>query len=63
MKNDSWGPNLCFSKTVTYNNQQLFTGEDLNQYAWMELLKEKICLSENQDYDGVVFINVAYDRH
>ena len=48
--------------TYFMNNQPLFTGEDLNQYAWMELLKEKIGLSENQDYSDAVFINVAYDK-
>ena len=49
---------LCY----VLNNQPLFTGENLNQYAWMELLKEKTGLSENQDYKDAVFINVAYDK-
>jgi len=44
------------------NNQPLFTGEDLNQYAWMELLKEKLGLSNKQDYEDALFINVAYDK-
>ena len=49
---------LCY----VLNNQPLFTGEDLNQYAWMELLKEKIGLSVEEDYKDAVFINVAYDK-
>lgn len=44
------------------NNQALFTGEDLNQYAWMEFIKEKIGLSEHIDYKDALFINVAYDK-
>ena len=44
------------------NNQSLFTGEDLNQYAWMELIKEKVGLSEQIDYKDALFINVAYDK-
>jgi len=44
------------------NNQPLFTGEDLNQYAWMELLKEKLGLSGQQDYEDALFVNVAYDK-
>ena len=44
------------------NNQSLFTGEDLNQYAWMEFVKEKIGLSEHIDYKDALFINVAYDK-
>lgn len=48
--------------TYVMNNQPLFTGEDLNQYAWMELFKEKIGLSDSEDYKDAVFINVAYDK-
>ena len=44
------------------NNQSLFTGEDLDQYAWMELIKEKVGLAENIDYKDALFINVAYDK-
>lgn len=56
--------NVCLILFMTYvmNNQTLFTGEDLNQYAWMELLKEKIGLSKNQDYKDALFINIAYDK-
>lgn len=44
------------------NNQSLFTGEDLNQYAWLQFIKEKIGLSERTDYKDALFINVAYDK-
>ena len=29
------------------NNQPLFTGEDLDQYAWMEWIKDKLGISPN----------------
>lgn len=45
------------------SNQAIFTGEDLNKYAWMEWIKNKCGLSrvieENKD---AVFVNVAYDK-
>lgn len=45
------------------NNQAIFTGEDLNQYAWMEWIKDKCGLSkEIQEKKDAVFINVAYDK-
>ena len=44
------------------NNQPLFTGEDLNQYAWMEYIKKKVGLSESVDYKDAIFINVSYDK-
>ena len=51
---------LIFSYVL--NNQPLFTGEDLNQYAWMEFLKNKIGLSEQVDYSDALFVNVSYDK-
>ena len=48
--------------TYVLNNQPLFTGEDLNQYAWMELFKGKAGLSEHIDYKDALFINVTYDK-
>ena len=51
---------LIFSYVL--NNQPLFTGEDLNQYAWMEFLKNKMGLSEQVDYSDSLFINVSYDK-
>lgn len=56
--------NVCVLLFLNYlmNNQQLFSGEDLNQYSWMELLKEKLGLADRQDYKDAVFINVAYDK-
>lgn len=45
------------------NNQSIFTGEDLNQYAWMEWIKNKCGLSrEIKENKDVVFVNVAYDK-
>ena len=48
--------------TYALNNQAVFTGEDLNQYAWMELLKEKLGLSKHKDYKDALFFNVSYDK-
>ena len=49
---------------ITYiiNNQPLFTGENLDYYAWMELLKEKIGLPKDIDTNDALFVNVAYDK-
>ena len=44
------------------NNLSFFTGENLNQYAWMEWIKGKVGLEENIDYKDALFINVAYDK-
>ena len=45
------------------NNQAIFTGEDLNQYALMEWIKDKCGLSrEIQEKNDVLFVNVAYDK-
>lgn len=45
------------------SNQAIFTGEDLNQYAWMELIKNKLGLSkEVEEGKDAVFVNVAYDK-
>jgi len=45
------------------NNQTIFTGEDLNKYAWMELIKERLGLSEGiEKSNEAVFVNVAYDK-
>lgn len=45
------------------NNQALFTGEDLNKYAWMELIKERLDLYKGiEKNDDAVFVNVAYDK-
>lgn len=44
-------------------NQAIFTGEDLNKYAWMEWIKEKSGLSKNKEKrKDVIFVNVAYDK-
>lgn len=44
------------------NNQPLFTGEDLDQYAWMEWIKDKLGISPDVDVNDALFVNVAYDK-
>lgn len=44
------------------NNQTLFTGEDLEQYAWMEWLKSRSLTDEKADRLPPLYINVSYDR-
>lgn len=45
------------------NNQAIFTGEDLNKYAWMEWIKNKCGLSRDvEEKKDAVFVNVAYDK-
>jgi len=45
------------------NNQAIFTREDLNKYAWMELIKERLGLSKGVEKSNeAVFVNVAYDK-
>ena len=44
------------------NNQPLFTGEDLDQYAWMEWIKDKLGIIPEVDTNDALFINVAYDK-
>lgn len=44
------------------NNQSLFTGEDLNHYAWVEVLKSKLGMEKRIEKDDVLYINVAYDK-
>ena len=44
------------------NNQPLFTGEDLDQYAWMEWIKDKLGISPDVDANAALFVNVAYDK-
>lgn len=49
--------------TYILNNQAIFTGEDLNKYAWMEWMKNKCGLSREVDEkQDAVFVNVAYDK-
>ena len=45
------------------NNQAIFTGEDLNKYAWMEWIKNKCGLSKDvEEKKDALFVNVAYDK-
>lgn len=44
------------------NNQSLFTGENLNHYAWVEWVKNKVGLVEQLDNQNVFFVNIAYDK-
>ena len=56
--------NVVILLTLSYflNNQPLFTGEDLDQYAWMEWIKDKIGISPDVDANAALFVNVAYDK-
>lgn len=56
--------NVILLMVLTYvlNNQSLFTGENLNHYAWMELVKEKIGTSDQNSREDVLYVNVAYDK-
>lgn len=44
------------------NNQSLFTGENLNHYAWVEWVKNKVGLVKQLDSHDVLFVNIAYDK-
>ena len=44
------------------NNRPLFTGEDLDQYAWMEWIKDKLGFAHDVDANDALFINIAYDK-
>ena len=44
------------------NNQSLFTGENLNHYAWVEWLKDKVGLAKQLEGKDVLFVNIAYDK-
>lgn len=44
------------------NNQSLFTGENLNHYAWVEWVKNKVGLVKQLDNQNVFFVNIAYDK-
>lgn len=44
------------------NNQPLFTGEDLDQYAWMEWIKDKLEITPEVDTHDAIFINISYDK-
>lgn len=44
------------------NNQSLFTGENLNHYAWVEWVKNKVGLVKQPDGHNVLFVNIAYDK-
>lgn len=44
------------------NNQPLFTGEDLNQFAWIQVLKNKLGIENKIDKQEALFVNIAYDK-
>ena len=56
--------NVVILLTLSYflNNQPLFTGEDLDQYAWMEWIKDKLGITPDVDANAALFVNVAYDK-
>lgn len=45
-----------------FNNMSVFTGENLTQYAWMELIKSKISSSKHADTIQPLYINVSHDK-
>jgi hypothetical protein len=53
---------LLIALSYFINNQPLFTGEDLDQYAWMEWIKDKLGISPDVDTNAALFVNVAYDK-
>ena len=56
--------NVVILIVLTYilNNQSLFTGEDLDHYAWMEWIKKKVGFAKQFDNQDVLFVNIAYDK-
>jgi len=48
--------------TYWLNNQPLFTGEDLNNHAWMEWIKKKVGLAHETKHNDVIYVNVGYDK-
>lgn len=56
--------NVVVLSLLTYllNNQPLFTGENLERHAWMELVKGEIGLTKKPLHDNVLFVNIAYDK-
>lgn len=56
--------NVFILTILTYilNNQPVFTGEDLNHFAWMQILKNKLGIEEETIKNDVLFVNVANDK-
>lgn len=44
------------------NNQPLFTGEDINHFAWTQILKNKLGIEHKENNNDALFINIAYDK-
>ena len=44
------------------NNQSLFTGEDLNHYAWMAWIKDKVGMAKKNGQQEMLLVNIAYDK-
>lgn len=53
---------ILIALSYVLNNQSLFTGENLNHYAWIEWVKDKVGLVKQLDSQDVLFVNVAYDK-
>lgn len=53
---------ILIALSYVLNNQSLFTGENLNHYAWIEWLKDKVGLVKQLDSQDVLFVNIAYDK-
>lgn len=56
--------NVAILLVLSYflNNQPLFTGENLDQYAWMEWFKDEMGISDEGDNAKAFFVNVSYDK-
>lgn len=56
--------NVIIMSVLTYvlNNQPLFTGEDLNHFAWIEMVKNKLGIEKPEAKDDVLFVNIANDK-
>jgi len=57
--------NVFILTLVSYflNNQPLFTGENLNRYAWLEWAKDKLGLTnQTEEHDSVLYVNTSYDN-
>ena len=56
--------NVAILLVLSYfvNNRPLFTGEDLDQYAWMDWIKDKLGFAHDVNSNDALFINIAYDK-
>lgn len=53
---------ILLSFTYWINNKTYFTGENVSFFSWLEFGKTKVGIEHDDNFDDVVFINVAYDK-